>query len=45
MINLAKRQVAAKRYLCHSILILSYFQVEEGSGDHLALILNALVSD
>ena len=41
MINFAKRQVVANRYLSalgHSISILSYFQVEEKSGDHLASI-------
>ena len=48
MINFV-RQVAAitNRYLSalgNSIPNLSYFQVEKGCGDHLASILDALVS-
>ena len=41
------RQVDASRYLSalgnHHISILSYFQVEEGCGNHSASILDALV--
>ena len=46
MINFAKRQVVANRYLSvlgHSVSAWSYFQVEEGCGNHFALIFNALV--
>ena len=48
VIDYAKRQVVANRYLSalgHSISILSYCQLEEGSGDHLASIVDALVSN
>ena len=44
---LARRQVVADRYplaLGYSILVLSYFQVQEGYGDHLASIFNASMS-
>ena len=47
MINFAKRQVDAHKYfsaLGNSALIFSHFQLEEGCEDHLASILNALVS-
>ena len=43
MINFAKRKVVANRYLSaldNCISVLSYFQVEQGCGDHLASILN-----
>ena len=42
-----KKQVAANRYLSalgNRISILSYFQMEEGCGEHLASTFNALVS-
>ena len=48
VIKLAKVQVIANRYLPalgHSISILSSFQVEEGCGNLLASIFNALVSN
>ena len=46
MINFTKIQVVANRYLSaqgHAISILSYYQEEEGCGDHFATIPNALV--
>ena len=47
MLNFAKRQLGSDRYLSalgHFILILSYFQVEEGCRDNFASVFNVSVS-
>ena len=48
VIDFAKRQVVTNEHLLglvHSVSMLSYLQLEECLGDHIALIFNASLSD